>query len=57
MIRRRRALDDLDQDIHDHIERETQDNLDRGMSPEETRRQAMLKFGNVALAKEDARRV
>jgi predicted permease len=57
MIRRRRALDDLDQDIHDHIERETQDNLDRGMSPEEARRQAMLKFGNVALAKEDARRV
>jgi putative ABC transport system permease protein len=48
----RRALEGLDNDIRDHIERETQDNLDRGMPPEEARRQAMLKFGNVALAKE-----
>ncbi len=57
MRRSRRALSSLDDDIRDHIERETQDNLDRGMSPEEARRQAMLKFGNIALAKEDARRV
>src|SRR4029453_4503191 len=55
--RGRRALDDLDQDIRDHIERETQDNIERGMAPEEARRQAMLTFGNVALAKEDTRRV
>jgi putative ABC transport system permease protein len=55
--RRRRALDDLDRDIHDHIERETQDNIERGMMPGEARRRAMLAFGNVALAKEDARRV
>jgi putative ABC transport system permease protein len=55
--RGRRALDGLDQDIHDHIERETQDNIERGMAPEEARRQAMLTFGNVALAKEDTRRV
>jgi predicted permease len=57
MIRRRRALDDLDADIRDHIERETQDNIDRGMSPEEARRQALLKFGNVTLVREDARAV
>ena len=56
-FRGRRALDDLDQDIRDHIERETQDNLERGMAPEEARRRAMLAFGNVALAKEDTRRV
>ena len=55
--RGRRALDDLDQDIHDHIERETQDNIARGMAPVEARRQAMLAFGNVALTKEDTRRV
>jgi putative ABC transport system permease protein len=55
--RRRWALDDLDRDIRDHIEREIQDNLDRGMPPEEARRQAMLAFGNVALVKEDTRRV
>ena len=52
MTRARRALDGLEDDIRDHIERETQDNLDRGMAPEEARRLAMLKFGNVALTKE-----
>jgi predicted permease len=57
MKRARRALDGLDDDIRDHIERETQDNLDRGMSPEEAHRQAMLKFGNVVLTKEDTRAV
>jgi putative ABC transport system permease protein len=57
MTRRRRALDTLDDDIRDHIERETRDNLDRGMTPEEARRQALLTFGNVALVKEDTRAV
>jgi putative ABC transport system permease protein len=55
MTRRRRVLDSLDDDIRDHIERETRDNLDRGMTPDEARRQALLKFGNVALVKEDTR--
>lgn len=55
--RRRGALDDLDRDIRDHIEQEAQDNIDRGMAPEEARRQAMLAFGNVTLIKEDTRRV
>jgi putative ABC transport system permease protein len=32
MFRRKRALDGLDQDIHDHIERETQDNIEKGMA-------------------------
>jgi predicted permease len=57
MKRARRALSGLDDDIRDHIDSETQDNIDRGMAPEEARRQALLKFGNVALAKEDSRRV
>jgi hypothetical protein len=35
MTRRKRMLEDLDQDIRDHIERETQDNIERGMPPEE----------------------
>jgi putative ABC transport system permease protein len=56
-LRRRRALDGLDQDIRDHLERETQDNIERGLTPEEARRQAMLAFGNVALVTEDTRRV
>jgi len=53
MVRRKRALDRLGEDIRDHIERETQDNIDKGMAPEEVRRQAMIRFGNVALATED----
>jgi putative ABC transport system permease protein len=57
MSNQKRALDGLDQDIKDHIERETQDNIDRGLTPEEARRQAMLKFGNVAIVKEDTRAV
>jgi hypothetical protein len=57
MIRGKHALDGLDQDIREHIEHETQDNIDRGMTPEEARRQAMLRFGNIALAKEDTRAV
>ena len=57
MIRDKRALDDVDEDINDHIERQTQDNIDTGMAPEEARRQAMLKFGNVALVKEDTRAI
>jgi putative ABC transport system permease protein len=48
----RRALDGLDDDIRDHIERKTQGNLERGMAPDEARRQALLKFGNVAFEAE-----
>ena len=53
MTRRKRMLADLEQDIRDHLERETQDNIDRGMSPEHARTAALRKFGNVARIKED----
>lgn len=53
----RRALDGLDDDIRDHLERVTQENIDRGMTPEEARRQALIAFGNVTLVKEDTRAV
>ena len=56
-FRRKRALDGLDRDIRAHIDRETQDNVERGLSPEEARRQAMLACGNVALVKEDTRSI
>ncbi|PYR46441.1 MAG: hypothetical protein DMF89_22035 [Acidobacteria bacterium] len=57
MISGKQALDDLDEEIRDHIERETQDNLARGLSPEAARQAAQRKFGNVTLAKEHARAV
>ena len=57
MSRRERMMGDLDQDIRDFIERETQDNIDRGMSPEEARYAALRKFGNVTRVKEETREV
>ena len=53
-MHRRTPLDRLDQEIQDHLEIETRDNLDRGMNPVEARRAARLAFGNVALAKQEA---
>jgi predicted permease len=57
MSRRKRMLDDLDQDIREHIEMETRDNIECGMSPEEARYAALRKFGNVTHVKEDTRAV
>lgn len=57
MRRRKRMLEELDQDIRDHIERETQDNIERGMLSEEARYAAMRKFGNVTRVKEETREV
>jgi len=55
--RRKRMLEDLDQDIRDHIERETEDNIGRGMSPEEARYAALREFGNVTRVREETREV
>src|SRR5579859_369837 len=57
MKQRKRMLEELDADIREHIERETQDNIERGMSPEEARYAAMRKFGNVTRVKEETRMV
>ena len=53
----RRMLEEIDEDIREHIERETQDNIERGMTPEEARYAAVRKFGNVTLVKEETREV
>ena len=37
MRQRKRMLEHLDEDIREHIARETQDNIERGISPEEAR--------------------
>src|SRR5215510_1885970 len=57
MSLRKRMLGDLDEDIREHIERETQGNIERGMSPEDARYAALRKFGNVTQVKEDTRAV
>src|SRR5690242_19941017 len=57
MTRRERMMRGFDQEIQDHIERETRENIERGMSPEEARHAAMRKFGNVTRVVEDTRAV
>ncbi len=57
MKRRERMLQDLDDDIRAHIQTETQDNIERGMPPDEARFAALRKFGNVARVQEETREV
>src|SRR5215831_4339800 len=45
----------LDDEIRFHIERQTEKNLRAGMTPDEARRQAHLKFGGVERVKESTR--
>src|SRR5437588_3179143 len=54
---RSRQLDrDLDAELRAHLEMRTEHNRAAGMPPEAARRDALLRFGNRALMKEDARR-
>jgi len=50
-------LEDLKRDISDHIERETEDNIQHGMSPQEARYAALRKFGNATRVAEETREV
>jgi predicted permease len=54
---RRPAEEELERDIADHLAMETEENMARGMSPEEARYAALRRFGNVARVKEETRRV
>ena len=56
-MRKPHPLSDLDADIRDHIERETLEHIERGMSPDDARYAALRKFGNVTRPREDARAV
>ena len=46
---------ELDDEVRYHIERETQANLNKGMSPEAAARKARLDFGGLESVKEDCR--
>jgi putative ABC transport system permease protein len=55
-IRRRGPLESgLDEEIRFHIDQQTEKNRRAGMSPEEARRQALLKFGGLEGVKEGMR--
>src|SRR5579871_6225374 len=49
----RHRLDrDLDDEIRSHIGLATEDNIRRGLSPAEARRQALIKFGAIEASKD-----
>jgi predicted permease len=53
---RKEPLDqDLDEEMDSHLEFAVEDNIRRGMTPHEARRQAMIRFGGVMQAKEQQR--
>ncbi|HMG02043.1 MAG TPA: permease prefix domain 1-containing protein, partial [Edaphobacter sp.] len=53
---RKQPLDrELEEEVRSHIEMATEDNIRNGMTPEEARRRAMVKFGGVEQAKEKQR--
>jgi putative ABC transport system permease protein len=47
----------LEQEIYEYIERETEDNIARGMSAEDARVAALRKLGNITRVKEDTRAI
>ncbi len=55
LLYRRRAEQELDEEIRAHLEMEIEQNIADGMSPEEARLAARRSFGSVALAKENSR--
>ena len=54
-FRRRKPVDDLEEEIRAHLEMEQRENLDAGMPPEEARYAALRRFGNVPLTQERSR--
>jgi predicted permease len=49
---KRRKDQELQDEMESHIQMHTEDNLQLGMTPEEARRQAMIKFGGMESTKE-----
>src|SRR5579863_1005500 len=52
LFRRRRADAELQQELHAYLAEEIAENEARGMSPEEARRQARIKLGNLQKVRE-----
>ncbi len=54
LLRREAVLDDIDDEFRSHLQIAVDENVARGLSPEEARRVALASFGNVAGAKDGA---
>lgn len=55
MFNSKRHRDQLREEMEQHVEMETQENMDRGMTPEQARNAARKKFGNLLQTVEDSR--
>jgi putative ABC transport system permease protein len=55
LFRRKAAEQELGSELHFHIERQVEENLAAGMSPQEARRAAIREFGGVEQVKEECR--
>ena len=55
LFRRRQADRELDDELRCHIERKTDENIAKGMSAAEARRQALLEIGGIEKRKEECR--
>jgi hypothetical protein len=55
LVQRGRADVDLDRELREHVERQTEENVARGMTPGEARRAALATFGGVQNVREEAR--
>jgi putative ABC transport system permease protein len=56
-LNRKQAEQEAEEEIQTHLELETRDKIEAGLSPEESRYAAQRAFGSAALAKEDSRAV
>jgi len=52
LLVRHRQDEDLDEELRDHIERQTDENQSRGMGEEEARLAALRTFGNFVAVRE-----
>ena len=55
LVRRRRAEDDLDDELRFHLERTVEQHVARGLPLREARRRARLAFGPIDAVKDDCR--
>jgi hypothetical protein len=54
-LNRRRAEQESEEEIRTHLEFETREKIEAGLTPEEARYAARQAFGSIAVAKEDSR--
>src|SRR5438874_13570205 len=55
LFRRRQVDQELEDELRDHVERKTEENVSKGMSREDARRAALLEMHGIERAKEECR--